>query len=288
MVNPDTPTFLDAQEAFEAADIETALVICEGLIGEDERKAEPEVLWLAAECLLEMQEPVEAAHLLDVALASAPDEPRLLYSRGVALFEQARFSEARPLIERAGELDAELAEARMYLGFIDERSGDIEGATQRFTEGVDLDPEHLVMPREWTSQEIAEAFDEIVDEIPDPLGVWLAGLEMKIEALPSDELLRSGDGPISPLVLCLFEGTPEGPPTGEDPEGWLGAHPAAFRVFSRNLGKGAQDVYELHQELLEGLLWEVMEFCGLDDGHLAALGLPMEPEEEDLHPGSDA
>ena len=285
MANTDTPTFLDAQEAFEAGDIETTLVICEGLIGENERKAAPEVLWLAAECLLEMQEPAEAAHLLEVALTSAPDEPRLLHARGVALFEQARFDEAKPLLERVSETEEPDAEALMYRGFIAEREGNDAAAAAFLAQAVELDPENLSPPAEWTAQQISEAFDEIVEEIPDPLGIWLAGLELKVDELPSDELLRGGDSPVSPLVLCLFDGTPSGPPKGDDPEDWLGAHPSAFRIFRRNLAKGATDVYELHQELLEGLLWEVMEFCGLDDGHLAALGLPMEPEEEDLHAG---
>jgi tetratricopeptide (TPR) repeat protein len=284
--NDDTPTLLDAEEAFEAGDIETALVIAEGLIGGDEASAPTEALYLAAECLLELQEPKEALHLLEVASKDAGDNPVLLHARGIALFELGRFDAAAGCFRSAADADPELGEALYYLGVLAERTGDQARADELFAEAVDRDPENLVQPVDWTAEMIVQVFDEIVEEIPDPLGVWLAGLGLQVEDLPPQELLEREEAPISPLILCLFEGPRPGPVGGDDPEEWLGHRPKAVRVFRRNLGKSAQDEYELHRELLEAIIWELMDFLGLDDVHLAALGLPMEVDDEDLHPGS--
>ena len=286
MAKPDdTPTLLDAEEAFEAGDIETALVIAEGLLGDDETAAPMEALYLAAECLLALQEPQEALHLLEVALREASDNPVLLHARGIALFELGRFDAARPCFQDAADRDPELGEALYYLGILAERSGDLAGAEELFAQAVERDPESLVLPVDWPAETVEQVFDEIVEEIPDPLGVWLAGLDLRVEDLPSQALLEREDGPVSPLILCLFQGTRPGPAGGDDPEEWLGNRPEAVRVFRRNLGKSAQDEYELHRELLEAIIWELMDFLGLDDAHLAALGLPLEVDDEDLRPG---
>ncbi len=285
MAKPDdTPTLQDAEEAFETGDIETALVIAEGLIGDDEASAPLEALYLAAECLLELQEPQEALHLLDVALRQE-DSPILLHARGVALFELGRFDRARACFRKAADRDPGLGEALYYLGVLAEREGDLEAAGALFAEAVERDPENLVEPADWPAETVEQVFDEIVEEIPDPLGVWLAGLDLRVEDLPAAALLERDEGPVSPLILCFFEGRRAGPATGDDPEEWLSQRPDAVRVFRRNLGKSAQDEYELHRELLEALIWELMDFLGLDDAHLAALGLPLEVDDEDLRPG---
>lgn len=281
----DIPTLLDAEEAFEAGDIETALVIAEGVIGDDEASAPTEALYLAAECLLALQEPQEALHLIEVALKDADDSAVLLHARGIALFELGRFDKAGPCFRKAADQDASLGEALYYLGILAERSGDLAAAEQLFADAVERDPENLVLPVDWTAETVEQVFDEIVEEIPDPLGVWLAGLDLRVEDLPTQALLERDDGPVSPLILCFFQGARPGPVAGDDPEEWLGNRPQAVRVFRRNLGKSAQDEYELHRELLEALIWELMDFLGLDDVHLAALGLPLEVDDEDLHPG---
>ena len=123
MAQKDTPTLVDAEEAFEARDVETALAICEGLIGDHEAKASVEVLYLASECLLELQEPQEAEHLLQIAIKKAGDEPVLLHARGVAVFEQGRLDEAAVFFEAALQGADDLGEARYYLGILAERAG---------------------------------------------------------------------------------------------------------------------------------------------------------------------
>jgi len=284
---PDEPNFEDAEEAFERGDIETALAICEGYLGEDETGAPIEALYLAAECLLELQEVGEAAHMIDLALESAPDDAVLVHTKAICSFEQAKLKAARESFQRAADLDDQLGEPLFYLGILTERDGDFDAAKRLFEDGVRKDPENLSLPVDWAPDKVRQIFDEVVEEMPDPFGMWLAGLLVDVDDLPEDSVLKGENGPISPLVHCLFVGPPPTPPAeGTQPDEWLTAQPTRVRLFRRNLGKSAHDEYELHRELLEALLWESMEFLGLDEGHLATLGILDDDDDEALLPGS--
>lgn len=283
----DTPTLRDAEEAYEAGDIETALAICDGLIGDDETKAPVEVLYLAGECLLELQEAEEALHLFDLALVQDADNPLLIHCRGLCQFELGAFDRAQALFERASGAAPELAEPVFYLGLVAERTGDLDGANERFAAAARKDPENFVVPAEWSEDDIKAAYDVIIEETPDPLGTWFAGLTVEVEDLPPDASLSRGGSTISPLVHCLFEGEPGEGPDGPEPASWLVTEPSRVVLFRRNLGKSAHDEYELQREVFEAVLWELMEFLGLEDQHLEALGVmeaDLEADDDDLHP----
>ena len=271
--NSDIPTLMDAEEAFEAGDIEGALLICEGVIGEDEQSAPVAALYLMAECLLEIQEPREALRLLDITLGVAPGEPVLLHARGICLFEIGRHEEAEACFQEVAETDDEIGESLYYLGVLAERRGEYEQATRFYSQAVDRDPENLVPPRDWPEKAVRKIFGEVIEELSPTLAAWMAPLEVVIDDLPSDADLKREDGTISPLVLCLFDGGTRSAPEGDDTSTWLTARPDRIRLFRRNLGKCALDDYELHHELLEAALWELMEFLGLSEEHLVALGL---------------
>ncbi len=271
--NKDEPTLRDAEEAFEAGDIETALEILDGLLPDDEKQAEVEVLFLAAECLLELQEPAEAEHLILLALAKAPDEPALLQSHGLALFEQGRLGAAEKRFEEALAAEPELGEALFFLGILAERRGEYEQAVTLWQKAADAAPEDLALPHEWPAEAVQGAFGEICEEAPEPLATWLRGLNVIVGDLPTDEQLQLGTDPISPLVHCIFDGGEPTVPEGSEPAGWLKASPSQVILFRRNLGKSAHDDYELYQEVLEAVMWEAINFLGLEDDHLDALGL---------------
>ena len=282
----DTPTLRDAEEAYEAGDIETTLAICDGIIGEDEDSAEPEVLYLAGECLLEMQEPEEALRLFTAALKQDGENPLLMHCKGLCLFELGRSKEAKPLFEAARAASDELAEPVYYLGVLAERAGQDARAKELFAAAADLDPENFVAPTEWSEADVRSAFAELVVEVPEPFGSWLAGLPIEVRDFPKDDLLRRDESTISPLVHCIFLGEPSDGPQGEDPAGWLSATPDSVLLFRKNLGKSASDTFELQQEVLEALLWEAMEFLGLDEDALVTLGV-LEVEEDDGDGGDD-
>ena len=49
--------------------------------------------------------------------------------------------------------------------------------------------------------------------------------------------------------------------------------PTDVLFFRRNVGKTAHDEYELHREVYEAVLWEMMNFLCLDDEHMVRLGI---------------
>ena len=276
----EIPTLRDAEEAYEAGDIETTLAICDGIIGDDEDNAEPEVLYLAGECLLEMQEPEEALKLFTAALKQDGENALLMHCKGLCLFELSRSREAKPLFEAARAAAPELAEPSYYLGILAERAGRDAEARELFAAAADLAPENFVVPTEWTEADVRSALAELIVEVPEPLGPWLAGLTIEVRDLPTDALLVRDESTISPLVHCLFLGEPSEGPEGDDPAGWLTAAPDTVLLFRKNLGKSASDTFELQEEVLQALLWESMEFLGLDEEGLVALGV-LEVEDED-------
>ena len=280
MAKKDDPTFDDALEAFDSGDLEAAMIICEGLIGEDEAKADPAVLHLLGESLLELQEPGEALHTFDVALKVLPGEPALLLGRGVALFEMLELDASEAALRAASEAAPETGEAVFYLGILAELRGDREGADQLYATAVERSPENLVLPKDWTEQDIQQAFDTMIEESPDPVSSWLASLPLTVRDVPTNDDLQTEDGPVSPLRHCRFVGEPGDGPFGEDPEGWLDARPTDVLFFRRNVGKTAHDEYELHREVYEAVLWEMMNFLCLDDEHMVRLGILEDDDDE--------
>lgn len=278
MSTKDEPGFEDAVEAFEAGDAETALDILDGLLPDDLAEAPVELIYLAAECLLDLQEPQEASHLLEVALSLEPEEPSLLHAHGIALFELGQLSEAKARFEAAVAAEPQLGEAHFYLGILAERDGDFDQARAFWQTAVDADPENLAMPADWTAEQVSAAWQEIVEEAPAPLSGWWATLPVAIEELPTAAHIQADVDPISPLVHCVFEGGSKSTPEGDDPEAWFGAAPERVVVFRRNLGKSALEAGELHSELREALLWETLDFLGLDEPQLLRLGLLDEEE----------
>ncbi len=280
MAKRDEPTFEDALEAHESGDLETAMIICEGLLGEDEERAEPEVQHLLAECLLELQEPEEALRFFDFALARVPGEPALLLGRGVAMFELLDFEGAERSLQASADADPEAGEALFYLGLLAEVGGDRSGADSLYAEAVKRSPEDLVLPKDWTEEEIKQAFDAMVEECPDPVAEWLAGLPVSVRDLPTVDELSTSEGPVSPLRHCMFVGDAGDGPFGEDPEEWLDAVPRDVVLYRRNIGKTAHDEYELHREVFEAVLWEMMDFLCLEDEHMVRLGV-LEADDDD-------
>ncbi len=276
----DEPTFEDAVEAFEDGDAETALDILDGLLPEDLDQAPVEMIYLAAECLLDLQEPQEAANMLEIALAMEPDEPSLLHAHGIALFEMGRLDEARKRFEAAAAAEPLLGEAFFYLGILAERDGDADGARAFWQRGVDADPENLAMPADWSEADVRAAWSEIVEEAPEPLAAWWGGVALVVEELPSTAQIQAETDPVSPLVHALFEGGEKSVPEGDAVDGWFQTTPDRIVVFRKNLGKSALEAADLHAELREAMLWETLDFLGFEESHLAALGLLEDDEEE--------
>lgn len=275
------PTFDDAHESFQEGDYEAALEICDEIIGEDESKAPADVLWLAGECLLQLQEPGEALHLLDAADEAEPEQPAIQLARGVALFELLRWDESEKALRAASEGDDALGDAWYFLGLLEERRGNSEAAERLFTRAVQSDPENLHAPTRWPDQEVAKAWTMIAEDLPEPASRWFRSIEYIVKPFPAEVDLRRDDGNVSPLVHCLFFGEGPGEATGSDPARWFRGAPPRVELYTGNLGKSAHDAYDLQQEIFEAFLWETIEFLGLDEDQAERFGQLVEGADEE-------
>src|SRR6185295_13626337 len=73
-----------------------------------------------------------AADAFRGALAGDPRNARLYFGAGTAAYLERRDEDARRDLERALELDPKLADARMVLGRVQYRSGDLPGAIRTY------------------------------------------------------------------------------------------------------------------------------------------------------------
>ena len=80
--------------------------------------------------LLEDGQPRRAAEMFREALKTDPNSARLHLGAGLAAYLERRNADARNELERALALDARLAEARVALGQVLRRQGDLEGAVR--------------------------------------------------------------------------------------------------------------------------------------------------------------
>ncbi len=272
----DKTTIEDAESAYEAGQIEQALDICVQLLEADPDDAD--ALYLAGEAMIELQEFEAAEEIFTDLLRLEPDSAGAYNGRGVALFELCRFDEARDALTQATELDPRLAESRLYLGYFHERRGEDELAAACFQRAVELDPEAFHAPVELSIDRLERARAVALGALPPAVARYLEAVEWRIEELPETTFLTRTWPPLSPLVLCLFEGELRIPEQTPLP---LAHVPAAVVVFRGNFGKVAREPGDLERSFLDSLVVELEHFLDLDRAEAQSLGLlelPLGPD----------
>lgn len=254
-------SFEDAEEAFDEGDFELAIDICHALIEQD--PADVDALALLGDSLMQLDEFEAAEEVYRDAVEMAPESPVLMAGHGVTLFELGRFEEARAELDRAVAMDGEVGGAPFYLGLLAERAGRHDVADGHFRRANSIDPEQFPLPVDWSDADVREAVGPAMEQIPEPARPFAADAGLAIEDLPSQDLLASFSPPLSPLILCLFEG-------GDAPDV---ARPRVVRVFRRNLGKVARDKDELAQEIARAFMYEIVRFYEMDDETARRLGI---------------
>ncbi|HET6440487.1 MAG TPA: tetratricopeptide repeat protein, partial [Anaeromyxobacter sp.] len=107
------------------------------------------------------------AHL-DRALAVFPNDPDVIYERGVALFELCRFEEAHRTFERALSHSPDDPWVLHQLGLLAERQGDSAGASRLLSRAQELDP------------------GDFAPEVPVDERAFRAEVDAAIASLPAD------------------------------------------------------------------------------------------------------
>jgi tetratricopeptide (TPR) repeat protein len=205
---------------------------------------------------------------LDRAVRARPDDPDAAYERGVALYELCRFPEAERAFERALALAPDDAWATHHLGLVLERRGDPRAeallAKARAAAPQEFRPE-LALDVAGFRAEVASA----VAALPDRERRALARVPVEVRDLPDLDDLVAVDPPLSPSILGLYRGPPEGEPCGAGE----GGRCRSIVFYRKNLLRFARDRSDLDEQVRVTLLHELGHLHGESDDELRARGL---------------
>lgn len=199
------------------------------------------------------------------ALTIDPEHPEALLENAIALFESARFDEAKKAFEALTREWPEEPWSFHYLGLLAERrGGDAEGW---FARARALAPDEFPAPVKLGEAEFDEAVQAAIAELPEHARPHLANVVITTEALPSDDELKEG---LSPTILGVFSGTPI-----DERLASVAAHHETARItlFQKNLERFARTRDELIEEIRITVLHEVGHLLGLDEDELYERGL---------------
>jgi tetratricopeptide (TPR) repeat protein len=212
----------------------------------------------------------EALPRIEAALQIRPDDVETRYERAVAFFEVCKFNEAKAGLEWVLKRDPDHAYAHHYLGLTLERT-DEAAARPHFARARALRPRDFLAPVIPTPAEFQKLLDEVTAQLPADAREAIARVPLEVTDLPLLTDLTAEEPPLSPTVLGLFRGVPEGA-TCKPPDG--GVIPSqAIVLYRRNLARAVVDRDELRREVRKTLLHEVGHMKGEDDAALRARGL---------------
>ncbi len=208
------------------------------------------------------------AHL-DRARAALPRDADVVYERGVALLELCRFEEARRAFEKTLSLSPEDPWALHQLGLLAERRGDAALAGELLERARRRDPaefpEELQVDEKAFRAEVAAAVAALSAEDR----TALAGVPIELRDLPDADDLLAVDPPLSPSILGLFRGPPQGEACTADD----GPRCRSIVFYRKSLVRFVRSREELREQVRVTLLHELGHLRGEDDAQLRDRGL---------------
>lgn len=214
--------------------------------------------WRRFDLMLKVTEDAEATF--------GPD-PEWSFARGEALFNLARFDEARAVLEPLTHEDFEDAMLYFLLGCLAERRGEDEQARRLFETAHRLSPKEFALPAQISEDDAIAIYEHCLVDLPDPIIWHLKDVPIFVSPLPTDDLIRSVPG-VDPLIMGLFMGQP----AGEERSPWASDQPRIL-LFHKNIAKIAEDFDTLDDELRRTLFHEVGHFLGFSEEELEEMGL---------------
>ena len=205
---------------------------------------------------------------LERAARARPQDPDAAYERGLALFELCRFAEAQRAFERTLALAPEDPWALHQLGLVLERRGDPRAASllarARSLAPAELPPE-LPVDAETFRAEVSAT----IAALPDEERRSLRGVPVEVSDLPDLADLVAVEPPLSPSILGLYRGPPEG-------EACLpldGPTCRSIVLYRKNLIRFARSRSELGEQVRVTLRHEIGHLHGETDEDLRGRGL---------------
>jgi tetratricopeptide (TPR) repeat protein len=206
---------------------------------------------------------------LDRAVAGLPEDADVAYERGVALFELCRFDDARRAFERALALAPDNPWALHQLGLVAEQRGDAARAERLFARARALDPRTFAPELPVDDRAFRAQVQRAMGELSPEDRAALAAVPIEIRDLPDAADLLAVDPPLSPTILGLFRGPPEGEPCAPGD----GPRCRSIVFYRKNLARFAHDRAGLEEQIRITLLHELGHLRGEDDDELRDRGL---------------
>jgi predicted Zn-dependent protease with MMP-like domain len=211
-----------------------------------------------------------ALKVLDSALEIAPDSVDARVERGVGLFELCRFDESEKAFRQLIREVPDEPWAHHYLGLLAERRADAKESLRWFRLAQELLPEEFPSPVALDDAEFDDAVEDAISRLPEQSKEYLDNVTIAVEAIPTDEDLKSSSPPLSPSILGVFRGTPVGERSVTN--AWDHA-PASIVLYQRNLERFARTREELIEQIGITVMHEVGHLMGLDEHDLWERGL---------------
>jgi tetratricopeptide (TPR) repeat protein len=206
---------------------------------------------------------------LDRATQDLPQDADAVYERGIALYELCRFDEAQRVFERALALAPDDPWVLHQLGLLAERRGDAARAEKLLGRARNLAPADFQGEVALDPDGFREEVRQAVSALPEDERKSLRSVPVEIQDLPDAADLLAVEPPLSPSILGLFRGPPEGEAcTAAD-----GPRCRAIVFYRKNLLRFARDRKELSHEIRVTLLHELGHLHGENDDDLRARGL---------------
>jgi tetratricopeptide (TPR) repeat protein len=211
----------------------------------------------------------EALPHAERAVALDGKEPAASNELGFALFELCRFDEARRAFERSLAAAPADGWALHHLGLLAERRGEAAEAARLLERARAAAPQEFPPELAITPEAFRAELDRAVSELPARDRAALRGVPVEVADLPDLADLTLSDPPLSPTILGLFRGPPEG-------EGCLpedGDPCRSIVLYRKNLARFTHDRAELDRQVRVTLSHELGHLRGEDDDALRDRGL---------------
>lgn len=221
---------------------------------------------LAGQALNDLGRSREALTALDAALPLAPEDLRIRYERGVALFEMCHFDEARRSFAEVIERNPTDAWAQHQLGLVLERLGDGVASERALTRAHTLAPSEFPAPILPSPEDFRALVDAEATRLPGTLRNDLGMVHLETADIPDTADLTAEEPPLSPTILGLFRGAPIGEPQNA-------SELRTIILYRKNLGRAVTSREELVAQVRTTLLHELGHLHGENDEELRARGL---------------